>query len=126
MKLSIRERLHNYVIINKDRQIKIAELMQNLGLTAKQAAQAMYKMTVDNENLHKIDRGVWIYKPKKPVKMTDSPLYRLYDLLMSGSYTEAEIAVELGIDESGVKKLFHRLPRELMCKPKTETYYTLK
>lgn len=122
---TLRQRIVDYLLEHEDEYVINTEIAEAVGTTTSQVSQVMYVLCRDSEEIHKYDRGVWIYNPSEPVVPVVPLTHRLYDLLSKGSYSRIEIAKELGIKSGEVAGLVGRMNKELMCRAESEIYYNL-
>ena len=122
---TLRQRIVDYLLEHEDEYVINTEIAEAVGTTTSQVSQVMYVLCKDSREIHKYDRGVWIYNPSEPVVPVVPLTHRLYDLLSTGSYTRFEIAKELGIKANEVAGLVGRMNKELLCRAESEAYYSL-
>ena len=122
---TLRQRIVDYLLAHEDEYVINSEIAEAVGSTSSQVSQVMYVLCKDAEEIHKYDRGVWIYNPSEPVVPVVPLTHRLHDLLSKGSYSRMEIAKELGIKANEVAGLVGRMNKELMCRAESEIYYSL-
>lgn len=116
----------NFIVTKENIELSTHTIASNTGLRKVQVGQAMHILCRDSDDLFKVRRGVWIYKPAEPVTQELPPKIRVYDAISDGKlHSMTEIAELAGVDRSEVSHLIFEVKRDLRANVSAEYYYKL-
>lgn len=106
IKRSNRDIVTQYILDNENREIELNQISIDTGVKKNRVGDILFRLSMDSNELVKVRRGVWIYKPTEKVKMEKPPKLRVLEAIeQGGSLTTAEIAKIANVDQSMVSEL---------------------